>query len=40
MARSEGGDWQLGRYEEIILCVEHGHSAAEILSGLLKSAIF
>jgi hypothetical protein len=39
MTRSESRDWQLRRYEEIILCMQHGHSAAEIFSSLFKSAI-
>ena len=39
MARGEGGDCQLGRYEEIVLCVQHAQSAAQTFSSLFKSAI-
>ena len=39
MTRSEGGDWQLRRYEEIILRMQHGHLAAKIFSSLFKSPI-
>ena len=39
MTRSEGGNCHLRCYEEIILRVQHSHSAAEIFSSLLKSPI-
>ena len=39
MTRSEGGDWQLRRYKEIIVRMQQRHSAAKIFSGLFKSAI-
>ena len=39
MTGSEGGDWQLRCYKEIIFRMEHRHSAAKIFSSLFKSAI-
>ena len=39
MTRSESGDCQLRSYEEIILCVQHRHSAAKAFSSLFKLAI-